>query len=192
MNIKRKQTGKERKHIKFTPGITIHIYKLFVFGPPRPNHNKPNEILKKLNEHQEETKRAKKDNTSNSSRGIHIYKFCVCGPHRPNHNRPNETLKKLNGYQQETNSTWNNTHQIHPAAPQYTFIDVACLGIGTMFFFWRFAQRAVLAYPRCDVGKSCNGRGTTIWEMRQTRMGLFGCHWNVHYHHHHLYYQQHE
>ena len=36
-------------------GITIHIYKFCVFGPPRPNHNKPNEILKKLNEHQEET-----------------------------------------------------------------------------------------------------------------------------------------
>ena len=81
MNIKRKQTGKERKHIKFTPGITIHIYKFVVFGPPRPNHNKPNEILKKPNENQAETKRKRKD-----------------------------------------------THQIHPAAPQYTFISFACLG----------------------------------------------------------------
>ena len=79
MNIKRKQTGEKRKHIKFTPGITIHIYKFVVFGPPRPNHNKPNEILKKLNEHQEETK-----------------------------------------------GNIKNTHQIHPAASQYTFIRFVC------------------------------------------------------------------
>ena len=52
MNIKGKQTGKERQHIKFTPGITIHIYKVCVFGPPRPHHNKPNGTRKKPNEHQ--------------------------------------------------------------------------------------------------------------------------------------------
>ena len=74
-------------------------------------------------------KRKKKEHTSNSPSGItiHIYKLFVFGPPRPNHNKPNEILKNINEHQIETKGTIHKTHQIHPAAPQYTFISFSCL-----------------------------------------------------------------
>ena len=69
MRIKRKQKEKDKNTSNSVRGITIHIYKLCVFGPPRPNHNNPNEIRKKSNENQG-NKRNKKENTSNSQSAL--------------------------------------------------------------------------------------------------------------------------
>ena len=55
-----------------------------------------------------------------------MYKFFVFGPPRPNHNKPNEILKKLNEHQEETKGKIKNTHPIHPATSQYTFIRFVC------------------------------------------------------------------
>ena len=71
-------------------GITIHIYKFCLFGTPRPNHNKPNAMIKKLNEHRFETK-----GTTQKTQQIHPAApqytciRCVFRPPRPNHNKPN-------------------------------------------------------------------------------------------------------
>ena len=47
---------KKKENTSNSPrGTRIHIYKFFVFGPPRPNHNKPHEMNKNMNEHQEGT-----------------------------------------------------------------------------------------------------------------------------------------
>ena len=58
---------------------------------------------------------------------IHMYKFVVCVPIRPHHNKPNGILKKLNEHQLATKDTKHKTHQLHPAAAQYTCISLSCL-----------------------------------------------------------------